>query len=161
LEVVSDGKRGLDDGIGSIIVTLTTNRLMPLIRYEVGDLGRMLQHDCPCELSDWQCFEFHGRRQDAMRVADRWITTKHVDDVVSTVPGIDFYQCLQRNGADLLIKIIPTRNSSVDDIALANVVKGSLGFNSVSVRHVSRLEPEPSMKTRLSVPNHETTQRAE
>ncbi|MBI4753967.1 MAG: phenylacetate--CoA ligase family protein [Betaproteobacteria bacterium] len=36
------------DGEERLIVTSLTNRLMPLIRYDVGDAGRLKEGDCPC-----------------------------------------------------------------------------------------------------------------
>ena len=48
LEVVQDGRSVPPGEIGELVVTSLTNRLMPLIRYRVGDLVRMYSADCPC-----------------------------------------------------------------------------------------------------------------
>jgi phenylacetate-CoA ligase len=36
------------DGENRLLVTSLTNRLMPFIRYELGDAGRLLEGECPC-----------------------------------------------------------------------------------------------------------------
>ena len=36
------------EGEARFLVTSLTNRLMPFIRYDVGDSGRLLEGDCPC-----------------------------------------------------------------------------------------------------------------
>jgi phenylacetate-CoA ligase len=36
------------DGEDRLLVTSLTNHLMPMIRYEVGDLGRLSEGECPC-----------------------------------------------------------------------------------------------------------------
>lgn len=36
------------DGEDRLLVTSLTNRLMPMIRYELGDLGRLREGQCPC-----------------------------------------------------------------------------------------------------------------
>jgi len=36
------------DGEDGLLVTSLTNRLMPFIRYELGDAGRLLAGECPC-----------------------------------------------------------------------------------------------------------------
>ena len=36
------------DGEDRLLVTSLTNRLMPFIRYELGDAGRLLEGECPC-----------------------------------------------------------------------------------------------------------------
>jgi phenylacetate-CoA ligase len=36
------------DGEDRLLVTSLSNRLMPFIRYELGDAGRLLDGECPC-----------------------------------------------------------------------------------------------------------------
>jgi len=36
------------DGENQLVVTSLTNRLMPMIRYDIGDTGRLLAGDCDC-----------------------------------------------------------------------------------------------------------------
>ncbi len=43
VEIESEG-----EGEARFLVTSLTNRLMPFIRYDVGDSGRLLEGDCPC-----------------------------------------------------------------------------------------------------------------
>jgi phenylacetate-CoA ligase len=40
----------LESAAGQLLVTSLTNRLMPMIRYENGDCGELLDADCPCGL---------------------------------------------------------------------------------------------------------------
>ena len=44
LEIVDENK----DGFGRVIVTSLLNQAMPIIRYELGDLGRFSDKTCPC-----------------------------------------------------------------------------------------------------------------
>ncbi|MBI5331806.1 MAG: phenylacetate--CoA ligase family protein [Betaproteobacteria bacterium] len=37
-----------EDGENRLLVTSLTNRLMPFIRYDLGDSGRLLEGECPC-----------------------------------------------------------------------------------------------------------------
>ena len=39
---------GLPEGLGELVVTDLHNLAMPLIRYRVGDLGRLAEEPCPC-----------------------------------------------------------------------------------------------------------------
>jgi phenylacetate-CoA ligase len=49
LEIVDDEGRQVKPGIpGNIIVTLLTNYTMPLIRYQIGDIGVLSDKDCSC-----------------------------------------------------------------------------------------------------------------
>ena len=37
-----------EDDEDKLIVTSLTNRIMPMIRYDIGDVGRLMDGDCPC-----------------------------------------------------------------------------------------------------------------
>lgn len=48
IEVIRDGQPVAPGETGEIVVTSLTNRIMPLIRYRVGDLVQMSPSECPC-----------------------------------------------------------------------------------------------------------------
>lgn len=48
LEVIQDGRPVSMGEAGELVVTSLTNRAMPLIRYELGDLVRMTPSECSC-----------------------------------------------------------------------------------------------------------------
>jgi phenylacetate-CoA ligase len=48
VEILKDGEPVPAGEMGDIVLTCTTNRTMPLIRYRVGDRGRLLPDPCLC-----------------------------------------------------------------------------------------------------------------
>ncbi len=48
VEVLRDGRPVAPGEVGRLIVTDLVNTAMPLVRYEVGDVGRVLPGPCPC-----------------------------------------------------------------------------------------------------------------
>lgn len=49
LEILDDKDRVLPPGrIGNITITTFDNLVMPLIRYQIGDIGRFIKDPCPC-----------------------------------------------------------------------------------------------------------------
>lgn len=48
VEILHDGMPVEPGGSGDIVLTCTTNRVMPLIRYRVGDRGRLSPDPCHC-----------------------------------------------------------------------------------------------------------------
>jgi phenylacetate-coenzyme A ligase PaaK-like adenylate-forming protein len=48
VEVLRDGRPVPPGEVGRLIVTDLVNSAMPLVRYEVGDVGRILSGPCPC-----------------------------------------------------------------------------------------------------------------
>lgn len=49
LEIINSNGRPAGRGeLGDILVTVLTNRAMPIIRYKIGDMGMWLEGDCAC-----------------------------------------------------------------------------------------------------------------
>lgn len=48
VEILRNGKPARPGEAGDIVLTCTTNRVMPLIRYRVGDRGRLSPDPCRC-----------------------------------------------------------------------------------------------------------------
>lgn len=136
--------------IGSVVTTVVAGRLMPLIRYEVGDLARIVDVDCDCALTDWQCIEFHGRRKDALQFGGRIFTTKQIDDIVAEIEDIDFYRCVQTGEASLTIDVVPAPGTTVRRDEIDRLMRMRLSVHDIVIRAVARLDPEPSMKFRLT-----------
>lgn len=150
LEIVEPSGQVSDDGIGSVTVTTVGGRIAPLIRYDVGDLARLIDVDCDCPLSDWQCFEFHGRRKDALHLGGTMVTTRAFDQVISALPGIDFYQCRQTGDGGMTIDIVPSDQAPADMGAIADHIRTAFDVSNVVVQRVARLQPETSMKYQIT-----------
>ncbi len=107
LEIV-DPDTGLpvaDGEVGEIVVTCLKRRLMPLIRYRTGDLGRRVREQCPCGRTT-PLFELKGRTGDVLRVGTVSIYPDGIAAALSQVEGIShlFQIVADRAGAkDLLI----------------------------------------------------------
>ena len=112
-------------------------------------LGRLVDVDCDCPLSDWQCFEFHGRWKDVLNLEGAVFTTKQVYDVVSEIEHIDFYRCTVEN-SKLLLEVIPSPGFSICEREIVYRIRSALPANGVVVRQVTKVEPEASMKFRLT-----------
>ena len=67
LETVDDSGRPVWDEPGRLLVTDLDNFAMPLIRYELGDVGTLTRAPCACGRSLLVLQELLGRQQDALR----------------------------------------------------------------------------------------------
>lgn len=82
--------------LGMVTVTTLKSPMMPLLRYEVGDLARPAPA-CDCEGGlGWPCIELEGRLKDVVvRPHDgQALTTKRVDDAIGAA-DLDFYRLSQ------------------------------------------------------------------
>lgn len=70
IEVVDEAGKPLPDGRwGRIIVTDFNNFVMPLIRYDSGDLGRMIPEICPCGIA-LPIIKLEGRSSELISLPD-------------------------------------------------------------------------------------------
>lgn len=138
-------------GVGRVLVTTTANRVMPLLRYDLGDLGRLVDSECPCPLSDWQTMELHGRARDALLLDGTLVTTKQVDDAISTVRGYDYYTCRQVGPSSAVFDVVESPDEKLLDDELCERFLAEFPFSSVEVRRVPALRPERSLKFPLTV----------
>ena len=67
MEAVDDAGAAVWDRPGRLLVTDLDNRAMPLIRYELGDVGTLSKDPCACGRRLLVLKELAGRRQDALR----------------------------------------------------------------------------------------------
>ncbi|MFO1147387.1 MAG: hypothetical protein U1E62_03340 [Alsobacter sp.] len=144
LEVVEEAGSGLPAGVGRLLVT-TGNPSFPLLRYDVGDIARLAQRDCPCGIGDWAVIELHGRAGETARIGGRRLTTREVDDVMAAFEGIDFYRLdvAQDEGR---LSIVPAPDAESDMADVAADVLTTLGLARLRLDVVGRLVPAPSRK---------------
>ena len=88
---------------GRIVVTNLDRTLMPLIRYEIGDAGRMLDKDCQCHSTDPK-FELLGRCDDNINIGTDTLSieffakalakfeelSSHFQILINNTNGIDY-----------------------------------------------------------------------
>lgn len=149
VETVTATGRCAPGQLGNIAVTTLATRVMPLVRYLVGDVGR-LGGECRCSIDDWPVLEVHGRAKDLMRIGERWVTTRDVDQLMARAAGVDFYQVLQSAPHELTVSVVPAPGEAPAEAELKALLGDGLGVRDVRVRRVTRLDPEVSMKFRLS-----------
>ncbi len=136
--------------VGKILVTTLASRTMPLVRYQIGDVGSLSDQPCSCILNGSPCLTLHGRAKDILCVQNRPVTTRQFDQMISDTPHLDFYSCTQTDADTLVVDVIPSlgQESVFAKAELADKLHSRLGIAKVEVRLVSRLDPLPSLKYR-------------
>jgi len=90
---------------GKVIVTNLNRRLQPIIRYDVGDMGRWLDKKCPCG-EPGPIFELLGRSDDVLIIGGGNIFPEVIREAIANVGGLSphFTMTAQlKNGKDQLI----------------------------------------------------------
>jgi phenylacetate-CoA ligase len=145
VEVVDDDGRPVDAGVrGNLVITTLGIWVSPLVRYAIGDLGAVHDAPCACPLGAFPTLDHHGRKQDALVVGARSVTTREVDDAIGAPTGLDVWQVEQR-GAQLELRCVPALDAALDTAPIAARVAALTGLP-VRAVIVDEIDPEPSGK---------------
>lgn len=121
LEIVDDSGRPVPDGTdGSVVVTNYRERAMPLIRYQLGDIGAIDPEPCPCGRTLRGLKLTRGRMDDYVLLPDGH--KLYFGTFVSVVRHVDgIADCMVRQDAAGQIRFIlveePGSGRSFDQIA--------------------------------------------
>lgn len=81
----------LPDGqVGKILVTNFNRRLMPLIRYDIGDMGRILTRRCSCGRTV-RLMELLGRSDDTLIVGGGNISLDSIAQVIAKIESLSYH----------------------------------------------------------------------
>lgn len=159
VEILKDGEPAPLGEMGDIVLTCTTNRTMPLVRYRVGDRGRLLPDPCSCGRPHPVLDQIEGRSGDVLLTATGTLVhgTAALGGVLKKVhaktPAESIQQVLfeQQDLRTWIVLVQP--GPGFDDRAaeaLVEGVKGVFGDEcSVAVKQVSAIPREPSGKFRF------------
>jgi len=93
---------------GRILVTDLLNYSMPLIRYEIGDIGTWAEgQDCPCGRQLPLLADVQGRTTDFIVLEGRQISGPALTLVVSDMADVRQVQFVQRNPKLIILRVVP------------------------------------------------------
>jgi phenylacetate-CoA ligase len=150
IEVVRGGRRVAPGEIGRLLITDLSNRTMPLIRYDIGDVGYLIPGECSCGRQTPR-FVVTGRLKDTILTTQGRIVTDHtVTDLVLSHPGVDWFQLIQRSATRFELRVVGDGRTPVCRERLgANVAAAWGGDSQVTVRETQMIPPESGGKYRF------------
>jgi phenylacetate-CoA ligase len=105
--------------VGKIVATNLNRRLMPMLRYDIGDLGRWIEGPCGCGRTTRR-FELLGRSDDVLNFGAAKLGPDVVAQAVKETPGLSpVFQMIARfdGVADQLLVRVEREGSATDDAA--------------------------------------------
>ncbi len=131
---------------GVVTVTSMANYAMPVIRYRLGDLGRLVPGDCPCGRNTPRIV-IDGRVHESLQSGARFVTPRDLSRAVHSFPGVEHFKLVEHTPERLTLEVEPSAGTALDSPRLRDVVKELLGpGRSVQVRTVEAIWPEESGK---------------
>lgn len=151
VEIFRDGKTVPDGQIGEVVITDLTNTAMPLIRYRVGDIGRILGGSCACG-RDTKRLEILGRVQETLVRSTRWVTASEIGDIAYSDRGVNNFRLDQISTNHFELQIVPSffgLSPDVDSIRSRMedlLSEGGGSPTKITFRILPFIQPEPNGK---------------
>ncbi len=143
-----------DDNIGTIVVTDLLNHAMPLIRYRIGDFGRVEYKPCNCGLSSPRLFDVRGRETDIIwRPDGSGISGTMLIGVITRFTIDANVQIVQKKLDEITVRVEGDPTDYSEEIEhMKNTLDDELGgiFNIV-VEGVKEIKRAPSGKYRYII----------
>ncbi len=137
---------------GQLLVTSLTNRLMPMIRYAIGDAGRLRDDECPCG-SPFPLMEMGMCRQNDLILAPdgRRIHPSYFNGLLYGLTQIGQYQYVQAEAGRIALAVVtaaPLPEPTVD--GLRNRLRADAGLE-LDLAYVDAIERSMSGKHRFVI----------
>lgn len=141
--------------LGRIVVTDLMNRAMPMIRYEVEDVGVPTDHRCSCGRGLPLMEKVIGRRADFLVRKDgsRVAGISLIENTLTHFPGLDQMQIIQHQIDQFEIAIVQGADFSESTVsALLGYFQQQFGSDiTFNFRYAKELLPEENGKFRFSI----------
>ncbi len=144
---------GAPGSVGRILATTFGNEWFPLLRFEIGDIGKVARGPCPCGRGRGLTLEaIEGRAASVCRASDgSLITHRTIDRALARVPGLEQYRLDQDRPGLVRCKVVcEGRPAAAVQRDASDVLRGLFGSPvRLEVEAVDDLHPEASGKFML------------
>jgi phenylacetate-CoA ligase len=150
LEIVDAEGRPVPPGEeGRIVCTSLLNRVQPLIRYDVGDVGRWARRRCPCGRDHLPVLEeIVGRIEDAVTGADGREIVRLCS--LQNVPRVLASQVVQERADAITVRVVAAEGFGAAEKRMIREILGTqrLGNVRIDIECVAELEKTAAGKVR-------------
>jgi len=148
--------RPVFDTPGRIVVTLLSNRALPLIRYDLDDIGILTRKPCTCGVNTPVLKKVLGRSSDfILAPSGRLIHGEYFTHVFYGRRTIKQFQFVQESGTRYTVRIVPMVELAAAQLEdIRQEILSVLGSNAdVRFEFREHIPPLPSGKFRFTVSN--------
>ena len=150
-----DGTPAAPGEEGAIVITDLLNRGMPLIRYEIGDVGVLSDRRCPCGRGLPLMERVTGRVADYLKRRDGSMVAgvSLVERTLTAIQGLEQMQVVQPSADEIVLNVVRAADfSPATEQALHAEFRSVFGPGiDVHVNYVERIPQERSGKYRFSI----------
>jgi phenylacetate-CoA ligase len=140
--------------VGHVVLTDLDTRLMPLIRYQIGDLGFFEEEPCRCGRGFPLMGELEGRTIDLFELkTGRKVPPARVNAVLQDEPAVKLFQVVQHADNTISVNIVPDQKR-YSETARQRVTKNLVELlgpdEQMSINLVDKVQLEPNGKVSFS-----------
>jgi phenylacetate-CoA ligase len=129
VEFMKEDEYVAEEEPGKIIITNLNNYAMPLIHYDLNDVGQFLEGTCSCGRNLPLMKSIEGRDNDIVKTASGELVPVHFFSYLfRDMPGVDQFQVIQERIDRIIFKIVKNPQfSEPDTIFITNKVRNKTG----------------------------------
>ncbi len=155
VEIVKNGKAVPIGESGDILVTDFSNKGMPLIRYNLGDVGRLTEDVCSCGRTLPLMESVEGRSGDFFVAQNgSLVHGEYFTHLFYGIESVVKFQMIQEDLSDIQLKIV-TKKKYLEESHIENIklkTREMLGQQcTVNVEYVSDIPPTASGKSLFTI----------
>ncbi len=155
VEILRDGRPACPGEAGSVVVTDLSNRAMPLLRYQVGDVAVLDERRCPCGRGLPLLKRLEGREADYVVTADGDLVSgiSLTENFALHVPGLAQLQIVQETVRRFVFRIVKGPDFGTHSLErMENLVRERFGTDvEYACEYVGQIPQEPSGKYRFCI----------
>ncbi len=150
LEFIRDGERVSDGEMGKMIITDLDNRVMPFIRYDIGDVGVPSDEVCSCRMGLPLIKNIEGRFYDLIITPKGQIITGSFFEYLFLEGNIDQFQVVQKKKDKIIIYLIKGKSyqEKTSEVILRKCQNYAEDVD-FSLEFVDSIQPEKSGKYKI------------
>jgi phenylacetate-CoA ligase len=155
VEVMKDHRPAQAGETGRVLVTDLCNRVMPFIRYEVGDTAVPSDRVCSCGRTYPLLKQITGRVADYLKTPEgEWISGISLTENFATlIPGLHQVQIIQEEPDFLRLRTVRGRDFNDASVQhITELIQQRFGPRmKFAIEYIDAIKPEPSGKYRFSI----------
>lgn len=147
--VDGDGQPVPEGDRGSVVISNLVNRGTVLLRYRLGDSGRLTSVPCACGRPSRRLLDLEGKRNVILQLPDGTpVHSRTLWAVIKAVDGVRRFQIVQREPARFEVRLVTDDRETYEHIAgvVQDGIRRLLPGCEIDVSRHADLEPEPGRR---------------